>query len=104
MGLFLVHSVEMYETFWAHPDYGSVFQWTFGLFSGKAYAIMALCFGVSFYLIMQGAARGGLPLALCMATDAPDRDRSAAHHLLSRRHLADPRAARLLNAFARPHR
>lgn len=59
MGLFLVHSVEMYETFWAHPDYGAVFQWTFGLFSGKAYAIMALCFGVSFYLIMQGAARRG---------------------------------------------
>jgi uncharacterized protein len=59
MGLFLVHSVEMYETFWAHPDYGPVFQWTFGLFSGKAYALMALCFGVSFYLIMQGAARRG---------------------------------------------
>src|SRR5256885_9055058 len=59
MGLFLVHSVEMYETFWAHPDYDAVFQWTFGLFSGKAYALMALCFGVSFYLIMQGAARRG---------------------------------------------
>ena len=59
MGLFLVHSVEMYETFWSHPDYGAVFQWTFGLFSGKAYALMALCFGVSFYLIMQGAARRG---------------------------------------------
>jgi uncharacterized protein len=59
MGLFLVHSVEMYETFWAHPDYGPVYQWTFGLFSGKSYALMALCFGVSFYLIMQGAARRG---------------------------------------------
>ena len=59
MGLFLVHSVEQYETFWAHPDYGAVFQWDFGLFSGKAYALMALCFGVSFYLIMQGAARRG---------------------------------------------
>src|SRR5690348_10411475 len=59
MGLFLVHSVEGYETFWAHPDYGAVFQWDFGLFSGKAYALMALCFGVSFYLIMQGAARRG---------------------------------------------
>ena len=59
MGLFLVHSVEEYETFWAHPDYGAVFQWDFGLFSGKAYALMALCFGVSFYLIMQGAARRG---------------------------------------------
>lgn len=59
MGLFLVHSVEQYETFWAHPDFGTVFQWDFGLFSGKAYALMALCFGVSFYLIMEGAARRG---------------------------------------------
>jgi len=59
MGLFLVHSVEGYETFWAHPDFGAVYQWDFGLFSGKAYALMALCFGVSFYLIMQGAARRG---------------------------------------------
>ena len=59
MGLFLVHSVEQYELFWSHPDYGTVFQWDFGLFSGKAYAMMALCFGVSFYLIMQAAARRG---------------------------------------------
>lgn len=59
MGLFLVHMVEQYEIFWSHPDYGAVYQWDFGLFSGKAYALMALCFGVSFYLIMQGAARRG---------------------------------------------
>jgi uncharacterized protein len=59
MGLFLVHSVELYELFWLHGDYGPVFQWTFGLFSGKSYALMSLCFGVSFYLIMQGAARRG---------------------------------------------
>jgi uncharacterized protein len=59
MGLFLVHSVEQFELFWLHPDYGLVFKWVFGLFSGKAYALMALCFGVSFYLIMKGAARRG---------------------------------------------
>lgn len=59
MGLFLVHSVEQFELFWIHPDYGRVFQWDFGLFSGKAYALMALCFGVSFYLIMHSAARRG---------------------------------------------
>lgn len=57
MGLFLVHSVEQYELFWSHPDYGNVFQWVFGLFSGKAYALMALCFGVSFFLIMDSAAK-----------------------------------------------
>jgi len=59
MGLFLVHSVEQYELFWSHPDYGSVFQWVFGLFSGKSYALMALCFGVSFFLIMDSAAKRG---------------------------------------------
>ena len=59
MGLFLVHSVEQYELFWSHADYGSVFQWVFGLFSGKSYALMALCFGVSFFLIMNSAARRG---------------------------------------------
>src|SRR5581483_998404 len=59
MGLFLVHSVEQFELFWLHPDFGPVFQWDFGLFSGKAYAMMALCFGVSFYLIMHSAARRG---------------------------------------------
>lgn len=59
MGLFLVHSVEQFELFWLHADYGLVFQWIFGLFSGKAYALMALCFGVSFYLIMKSAARHG---------------------------------------------
>jgi uncharacterized protein len=59
MGLFLVHCVEQYELFWSHPDFGPVYQWVFGLFSGKSYILMALCFGVSFYLIMQGAARRG---------------------------------------------
>jgi uncharacterized protein len=76
MGLFLVHSVELYELFWLHGDYGAVFTWTFGLFSGKSYSLMALCFGVSFCLIMQGAARRGqdfrwrfawrLTILLCM--------------------------------------
>jgi uncharacterized protein len=59
MGLFLVHCVEQYELFWSHPDYGPVYQWVFGLFSGKSYILMALCFGVSFFLIMEGAARRG---------------------------------------------
>lgn len=59
MGLFLVHVVEQWEVFWAHPDYGPVFQWVFGVFAGKSYALLALCFGVSFFLIMLGAARRG---------------------------------------------
>ncbi|HYC97719.1 MAG TPA: DUF418 domain-containing protein [Brevundimonas sp.] len=59
MGLFLFHSVELYELFWLKNDYGAVFTWSAGLFSGKSYALMSLCFGVSFFLIMQGAARRG---------------------------------------------
>ena len=59
MGLFLVHCVEQYELFWSHPDFGGVYQWVFGLFSGKSYILMALCFGVSFFLIMEAAARRG---------------------------------------------
>jgi uncharacterized protein len=59
LGLFLVHSVELFELYWAHPVQGPVFDWVFGLFAGKSYALFALCFGLSFYLIMQGAAARG---------------------------------------------
>jgi uncharacterized protein len=36
-----------------------VFDWVFGLFAGKSYALFALCFGISFFLIMDGAATRG---------------------------------------------
>ncbi|RYG37008.1 MAG: DUF418 domain-containing protein [Burkholderiales bacterium] len=59
LGLFLVHCVELFELYWAHPTPGPVFDWVFGLFSGKSYALFALCFGLSFFLIMDSAARRG---------------------------------------------
>jgi len=59
LGLFLVHCVEMFELYWANPVGGPVFEWVFGLFAGKSYALFALCFGLSFFLIMDGAARRG---------------------------------------------
>lgn len=59
LGLFLVHCVEMFELYWANPSGGPVFEWVFGLFAGKSYALFALCFGLSFFLIMDGAARRG---------------------------------------------
>ena len=59
LGLFLVHSVELYELFWVDPQFNIVFNSVFGLFAGKAYALFALCFGLSFYIIMESAAARG---------------------------------------------
>ena len=60
MGLFILHSTEFFELYWAHPDPGWVHTWVFGLFGGKAFALFALCFGLSFYIIMDRSARRGV--------------------------------------------
>ena len=65
IGLFLVHMDEHFELlrYPANaPDWlTSLNQWvhhlTFGLFAGKAYAIFAMMFGISFTLILQSWAR-----------------------------------------------
>lgn len=49
-GLFFVHMLESYELFWAKPDYALATKLVFILFSGKCFAIMALCFGFGFYV------------------------------------------------------
>ncbi|NVK56088.1 MAG: DUF418 domain-containing protein [Alteromonadaceae bacterium] len=55
LGLFLVHCVEMFEIVWLGNPFGNwAFDGTFAAFGGKAYAIFALLFGVSFYLILRG--------------------------------------------------
>jgi uncharacterized protein len=59
-GLFLVHSVELFELYWVHPTPSAVHDWVFGLFAGKAFALFALCFGLSFFIIMDRAARRGV--------------------------------------------
>ena len=59
MGLFLVHSVELYELYWLHPAPSAVHDWVFALFAGKSFALFALCFGISFSLIMASAAARG---------------------------------------------
>lgn len=53
MGLFLVHMVEYFELYWYSPEPGWVHDWVFGLFAGKAYALFALMFGVSFYILLE---------------------------------------------------
>ncbi len=60
MGLFLIHMVEYFELYWHQPEPGPVNTWTFFFFGGKAYAMFALLFGVSFYIIMQSQARKGI--------------------------------------------
>lgn len=60
MGLFLIHCVELFELYWAHPEPGPVFDWVFGLFAGKSYALFALTFGLSFFIIMDSAATRGV--------------------------------------------
>lgn len=60
LGLFLVHMVEYFELYWFDPQPSAVHDWIFALFAGKAYALFALCFGFSFYIIMHRARERGV--------------------------------------------
>lgn len=63
-GLFIVHMPELFELYWAHPTTDPVqLVWhkaVFTIFGGKAFALLALCFGVSFFIIMDRSARRGV--------------------------------------------
>jgi uncharacterized protein len=59
-GLFIVHMVEYFELFWHAPEWGWVHDTVFFMFGGKAYAIFALLFGLSFFIIMDNQARRGV--------------------------------------------
>ena len=50
MGLFLVHSIELFELYWKNPVDSKVHDIIFFLFAGKAYAIFAMLFGISFFI------------------------------------------------------
>ncbi len=59
MGLFLVHCVEMYELYWAKNMHDPLTEAVFGVFMGKSFSLLAICFGFSFFIIMDRAkARG----------------------------------------------
>ncbi|MGZ3305859.1 MAG: DUF418 domain-containing protein [Asticcacaulis sp.] len=61
MGLFIVHAVEYYELYWLHPPANDpIHNWVFGLFAGKAFAMFALMFGLSFFIIMDRAQKRGV--------------------------------------------
>ncbi|MFO1389708.1 DUF418 domain-containing protein [Cellvibrio sp.] len=60
MGLFLVHSIELFELYWQNPVDSKVHDVIFFLFAGKAYAIFAMLFGISFFIIMDKQAQKGV--------------------------------------------
>ena len=51
-GLFIVHMVSFYNLHWVSPKPSITMEVVNGLFGGKAYALFALLFGVSFHLII----------------------------------------------------
>ncbi|PUA27534.1 MAG: hypothetical protein B0W54_13290 [Cellvibrio sp. 79] len=60
MGICLVHFMEYFELYWINQDPTLVHNIVFFLFAGKAYAIFALMFGLSFFIIMDNQARKGV--------------------------------------------
>ncbi|WP_236704394.1 DUF418 domain-containing protein [Sphingomonas sp. HT-1] len=60
MALFLVHIIESYELFWAVEKPGRISDVVFTLFMGKSFSLLALCFGFSFFILMDRAAARGV--------------------------------------------
>jgi uncharacterized protein len=60
LGICLVHCMEYFELYWVKQDPTALHNLIFFLFAGKAYAIFALMFGVSFFIIMDNQARKGM--------------------------------------------
>jgi uncharacterized protein len=58
-GLFLVHMIESYELYWFKPAPGFVSDAVFLLLMGKSFSLLALCFGFSFFILMDRAAKRG---------------------------------------------
>jgi uncharacterized protein len=63
MGLFLVHMAEYFELYWASPKPTLTTEIVFGLFMGKTFSLLALCFGFSFFVMMESGRRRGQPFA-----------------------------------------
>ncbi len=59
-GLFMVHMVEYFELYWHNPEPHIVNDVVFFLFGGKAYAIFALLFGLSFSIVIENQKNKGI--------------------------------------------
>lgn len=55
MGLFLIHMMEYFELYWygSNQETGILRTVVMTVFSGKAYSIFALLFGVTFYILLE---------------------------------------------------
>jgi uncharacterized protein len=66
-GLFLVHMTGYFELYNARPVPSLVQDSVLLLFLGKSFTLLAICFGFSFFIMMDSARRRGQPFALRFA-------------------------------------
>src|SRR5690606_36716687 len=70
-GLFMVHMPELFELYRLAPVTDpfqlAVHDAVWLVFAGKAFALMALCFGTSFFILMQAGERRGRDFSLRFA-------------------------------------
>jgi len=59
IGVFMVHMFEQFEIYWVSPQQTLTHTLITTLMMGKAFALLALCFGLSFFLLMDRSARRG---------------------------------------------
>lgn len=60
MGICLVHFMEYFELYWINQDPTWLHNLVFFIFAGKSYALFALMFGLSFFIIMDNQAKKGV--------------------------------------------
>lgn len=59
IGVYMVHMFEQYEIYWAAPKENLTHTIFTTFFMGKAFSLLTLCFGLSFFLLMDKADRRG---------------------------------------------
>jgi len=59
IGVYMVHMFEQYEIYWAAPQQNLTHTIFTTFFMGKAFSLLTLCFGLSFFLLMDRAAKRG---------------------------------------------
>jgi uncharacterized protein len=59
IGVFMVHMFEQFEIYWVSPQENLTHALVTTLMMGKAFSLLALCFGLSFFLLMDRAERRG---------------------------------------------
>ena len=60
IGVYMVHMFEQYEIYWAAPQQNLTHVIFTTFFMGKAFSLLTLCFGLSFFLLMDKADRRGV--------------------------------------------